>query len=322
MSALLVMTGPGFGGLRADLAVAGPAWSFLVKVTNFLSGPGLFGLICLFPNGRFAPRWTKWLLLYLVAVFSPNSFFPDSPLAFGNLPGWVTSVFVFGPFLGSFFALPVYRYWRVFNAAERQQTKWAVLGFIAAFAGVVTTLIVAGPYVNVETLSPEVVLRGAMIQEVGYSLAPLLIPVFIGVAVLRSRLWDIDVIIRRTLVYSVLTALLALAYTGSIVVLQGIVQALTGQGQQPFVTVISTLAIAALFGPLRRRVQSFIDRRFYRRKYDAVTAIAAFAATARDEVDLGQLTDQLNEVVRQSLEPAHTALWLKGDEVSLSPPRV
>ena len=143
----------------------------------------------------------------------------------------------------------------------------------------------------------------------------LVIPPTLGIAILHSRLWDIDVIINRTLVYAVLTAILALVYFGSIVVLQSLVNVLTGQlslgSQSPLVIVASTLAIATLFQPLRRRIQAIIDRRFYRSKYDAARTLAAFSATLRDEVDLDQLREALLKVVQETMQPSHVSLWLK-----------
>jgi hypothetical protein len=133
----------------------------------------------------------------------------------------------------------------------------------------------------------------------------------LGIAILRYRLWDIDLIIRRTLIYSGLTAVLGLAYLGIVLVLQGVFQAVTGEGQSPLVVVLSTLAIAALFGPVRGRVQAGIDRRFYRRKYDAARTLAGFAATARDETDLGRLSQQLTGVVGETMQPDRVVLWLR-----------
>jgi putative effector of murein hydrolase LrgA (UPF0299 family) len=140
----------------------------------------------------------------------------------------------------------------------------------------------------------------------------LLIPLTLGFAILRYRLWDIDILINRTLVYGTLTALLALLYVGLVVALQALFKAITGQvGASPVVIVISTLAIANLFQPFRRRIQKIIDRRFYRRKYDAARTLAAFSATLRNEVDLSQLSEQLVAVVQETMQPASVSLWLR-----------
>ncbi|HKZ70074.1 MAG TPA: hypothetical protein VJ020_08335 [Anaerolineales bacterium] len=139
----------------------------------------------------------------------------------------------------------------------------------------------------------------------------LLLPISLAIAILRYRLFDIDLIIRRTLQYSLLSGLLALTYFGLVIVLQSTFATLTGQNQSPLVTVLSTLAIAALSLPLRRRVQDFIDRRFYRKKYDAQRVLAEFAATARDETDIEKLTARLVEVVEETMQPESVTLWLK-----------
>jgi hypothetical protein len=138
------------------------------------------------------------------------------------------------------------------------------------------------------------------------------IPVAVGIANLRYRLYDIDLIINRTLVYGSLTAMLVAVYVGSIVLLQGFLRALTGQESQ-LAIVASTLAVAALFNPLRHRIQGFIDRRFYRSKYDARKTLETFSAKLRDETDLDALRDDLVGAVRETMQPAHVSLWLRPD---------
>jgi hypothetical protein len=141
--------------------------------------------------------------------------------------------------------------------------------------------------------------------------------VAIGFAVLKYRLYDIDIIINRALVYGPLTVSLAVVYFGGVVVTQAAFRTVTGQEQQPqFAVVVSTLAIAALFGPLRRRIQSVIDRRFYRKKYDAARIMAAFGVRLRDEVDLQTLSDDLLEVVKETVQPAHASLWLRSSDAT------
>jgi hypothetical protein len=142
-------------------------------------------------------------------------------------------------------------------------------------------------------------------------------PLTIGFAVLRYRLWDVDIIIRRTLVYSILTVILTLVYFGSVVLLQELFQLITGEHQSPVATVLSTLAIAALFTPLRRGIQERVDRRFYRKKYDAERVLAAFNSTLRNEVDLDHLKESILGVVEETMQPAHASLWLR--EVKMKP---
>jgi hypothetical protein len=140
------------------------------------------------------------------------------------------------------------------------------------------------------------------------------LPIAVGIAILRYRLYEIDIIINRTLVYGPLTATLALVYFGGVATAQLVFRALTGQQQQPqLAIVISTLVIAALFNPLRRRIQAFIDRRFYRRKYDARKTLEAFSARLRDETDLDALNGELVGLVRETIQPAHVSLWLRPD---------
>jgi hypothetical protein len=212
--------------------------------------------------------------------------------------------------------VPLYRYLRVFTTIERQQAKWVVAGLLGAAAGIFATTFISGPYIGLENSSAGLQLHGTLIQDVGYFLGPLLIPISIGVAILRSQLWGIDVIIRRALIYSVLSAVLVLAYFGSVLVLESVFRFITGQGQNALVVVLSTLTIAALIVPLRQRVQQAIDRRFFRRKYDAARTLAGFAASARDETDLQHLSARLVAVVDETMQPETVGLWLRAGETN------
>ena len=260
----------------------------------------------LFPSGHFVPRWTRWLALCWVLFSGSWLFTPFGP------PSWPPLLFNATILIlwGSFVVAQVYRYTRVSNAAQRQQTKWVVFGVAVAVVGVLTTIFTVGAAVD---LQPEEVGR-KMLSMLLMDAFMLSIPISIGIAVLRSRLFDIDVIINRTLVYGSLTAMLALVYFGGVTATQTILRTLTGQEEQPqLAVVVSTLVIAALFNPLRRRIQVFIDRRFYRRKYDAAKTLEAFSAKLRDETDLEALSDDLVGVVRETMQPAHVSLWLRSD---------
>jgi hypothetical protein len=256
----------------------------------------------LFPSGRFAPRWTRWGALLVAAYWLAVVFFPALP---SNAGGPATFLVPF--FLLTAVVAQVYRYRRVSTPRERQQTKWVVFGLALAMLVLVvtipiTTLVVPPSLQNdpvLENLNPI------------FQVALLLIAIFIGIAVLRARLWDIDTLINKALVYGSLTALLAAVYAGLIIGLESLVGLFSRQSTQPLVIVVSTLAIAALFHPLRRRVQNLIDRRFYRRKYDAARTLEAFSAILRNEVDLATLSEHLVAVVQETMQPASVSLWLR-----------
>jgi hypothetical protein len=200
---------------------------------------------------------------------------------------------------------------------QREQIKW--IAFAASVAGLLYLIAIVSPFI----FASEIVSGGGRLPppplwvELLFSVAVLGfagVPVAIGFAVLRYRLYDIDVVINRTLVYGSLTTMLTLIYFGGVTTMQAIFRAITDQEEQPqLAIVVSTLVIAALFTPLRRRIQSFIDRRFYRRKYDAVNTLAAYSAKLRDETDLDALSDDLVGVVRETMQPSHVSLWLRPD---------
>ena len=303
----LVTFGLATGPESLDQLAAGyPAWWLPVQFILFIGSVSILIFFYVFPNGQFVPRWTRWLAILWIVHEASDYFFLDSPFNPNTWPPLLSRL-VFVGFIGTGLVAQVYRYRRVSRPTQRQQTKWVVLGVTAALGGFLGLGLLFWIIPALER-NPLILLAGST----GTILFLLLIPLSIGLAILRSRLWDIDIIIRRTLIYGALTATLGLAYFGSVILLQQIFRALTGQQQSEVVTAISILAIAALFAPLRGRVQNAVDRRFYRRRYDAQKVLEQFASTARDEVDLNKLTDRLIGVVEETIHPAHISLWLKG----------
>ena len=309
----LVTFGPiSFGPIAPEfLAHEYHALELPVEAVEFLGYTCLALFFCLFPSGRFVPRWTRWLTLAYLAALVPVLFFPHSPLDWANRFNVEVYPLGIAPFYLGFVAAQVYRYVWVSGPAQRRQTRWVVFGLAVAFGGLTGVLLSANVFWPVEEGTITLSLLALWAVVYGFML---LIPLSIGVAILRSGLWDIDVLINRTLVYGLLTTLLALVYFGGVATTQAIFRALTGQEEQPqLAVVISTLMIAALFNPLRRRIQSFIDRRFYRRKYDARKTLETFSAKLRDETDLDTLIDDLLGAVRETMQPAHVSLWLRPD---------
>ena len=263
----------------------------------------------IFPNGRFVPGGSRWVALPLLVFISAVTWLPQFGAGVGSD---VYALALLVSFLLWFLAAgyaAVYRYRRVSSAVERQQTKWVVAGILGTFLLFVPFTIAVVWFPPAST-SPARLAFMFLVYTPMYLLSYLYIPAGIAFAVLRRRLWDIDIIIRKTLVYSVVTALLALVYFGGVILLQRLFGALTGVAQSPLAVVISTLAIAALFTPLRRRIQEGIDRRFYRKKYDAQQVLAQFALTARDETDLDALTGELARVVQETMQPEQVSVWL------------
>ena len=296
-------------------------------MTEWIWAPGL-GLILvflplLFPDGRPPSRrwrpvgWLGGLCIGVICALTSIVLWPERGPALvrpggyaGEVEEWrsefldwmysLTIPVLLLAGLGAVISLFV-RFHRA-RGSERQQIKW----FASAAALSLVWISVLGQ----STLGG---LPGAIVA-LSSLLVSASIPVAVGIAILRHRLYDIDRIINRTLVYGSLTAMLALLYFGSVATTQAIFGALTGQEEQPqLAVVVSTLVIAALFMPLRRRIQSFMDRRFYRRKYDARKTQEAFSAKLRDETDLDRLGEDLMGVVKETVQPAHISLWLHPD---------
>jgi len=288
-------------------------WAAIALGWRAVFGCLLMPFLLLFPDGHFAPRWTRWVVvawigytglwIVLPALRPPFSF--GRGLTAGEAP---TAAITIGALLTGV-VIQLWRFTRHSTPPERQRTKWVVFGFVMLVTGLVLgnlvlTYLVAAPIGPVNFIAR---LTGPTFILIGF----ILLAFMIGISVLRYRLWDVDVIIRRTLIYTGLTVVLAVAYLGIVVVLQAGFSVLTGEGRNELVTVISTLALAALFGPVRGRVQSAIDRRFYRSKCDAARTLAAFGAQARDVVELEQLQCQLVRVVDETMQPASVSLWVR-----------
>jgi len=310
-----VLISVGADNLTNTLLYSSSLWRIPEHGLYLIVSLTILSTVALFPNGRFVPRWSLWVtLVYPTYILCYLLFL--RPL---RMPGWALyyTPINAAAWFGSWTILTLaqlYRYFRVSNAVERQQTKWVALGFFAVLvAGLVAVSL--GGYLSTQH-------NGSLyaLFSPGFSIFSLLLPLSIGLAMLRSRLWDIDIIINRTLVYGVLTISLVLVYVGLVIGLESLVRLLTGQASQsPVVIVASTLAIAALFRPLRRRLQIIIDRRFYRRKYDAAKTLEAFSATLRNEVDLAALREHLLAVVQETMQPAHVSLWLRTDKQRRTP---
>jgi hypothetical protein len=302
-----------------------PGGALMAWLDNWTLGPSLYSvlifLFLLFPSGKpLTHRWRPvlWatiatgIVLLLADMFSPGPFIRDftqveNPLGIPALQGG--REFIEAPVLLCQIVLLILSVtslvlrFRRSRGDERQQIKWFATGGV--FVGAVFA---CGPLL---WATPGI---GDVLWPILFALAIAAIPLSMGIAILKYRLYDIDIIIRRTLVYGTLTAMLALLYFGSVVALESLLRPFTGQQHSDVVVVASTLLIASLFSPLRARIQRFIDRRFYRRKYDAAKTLEAFSATLRDQVDLDQLREHLLAVVSDTMQPSQISLWLQSTE--------
>ncbi|MDE3229130.1 MAG: hypothetical protein KGO05_04555 [Chloroflexota bacterium] len=263
-----------------------------------IQSAAILGLFLLFPSGRFIPRWT-WLLLVGFLIYQ-ETYAVWAATQNALALGWI----VF------FVAVTVniaYRYRRVSSPLERQQTKWVIAGFVVFMS------------VSLAFWLPPFTPLGATIytpmSHIVYTLCLMIMPLTFFIAIQRYRLYDIDVLIRRTLIYGAVSVILAATYAIVVSGAQFLLLRVGGQrgSASQLTIVVTTLLIAALFLPLRQRIQRLVDRRFYRRHYDAERTLARFGASLRNYVDLDQITAELAEVVDDTMQPAHVSLWLRGN---------
>jgi hypothetical protein len=319
----------GFYGAATPGSVPFPVVAAGISDWIWVPAIGLLGtyVLLLFPDGRLpSRRWRPlaWLsgavilLLSLGIMLAPgrldNLAGVRNPTGIEGAEWLVAGAYALLPLLPLCMlasALSLVLRYRRSGGVEHQQIKW--IAFAASVVVVLYAIAMIASFVFPEeswTTAGSVWWLNLLTYAVLASFT--LVPIAVGIAVLKYRLYEIDIIINRTLVYGSLTVLLVLVYFGGVTATQTLFRYLTGQEQQPqLAVVVSTLAIAALFTPLRRRIQSFIDRRFYRRKYDARKTLEAFSTKLRDETDLNALSDDLVGVVRETMQPAHVSLWLR-----------
>lgn len=303
-----------------------PGWSFILHCVIYFGLVSSMLLLYLFPTGRFVPAGTVILAAIWAVIGLPAVFAPKASISLASWPVQVQVVVLVIFAVAGVFA-QIYRYLTVSNPLQRQQAKWAAFGLSAAALGPFAYFL---PFVILPELNQEIV-PNILFQRMGgsffalsqltqlfnsviFNLLTLIFPVSFAIAILRYRLWDIDLLVNRALVYGVLSAIILILYLSIVLILELFLRNLTGENQSDLATVASTLAIALAFAPLRRRVQRWVDMRFYRRKYNTARTIEHFSQELRDEVELGMLCERLHQVVDYTMRPEHISLWLRDSE--------
>jgi hypothetical protein len=310
LSFYLLVYAIGFAGPLEALEQVWPEMNITTYwvVTAVLIGPMSIALFTLFPDGRFVPSKARWLVPASLIGF-PATFYLETTfqISLQNILIWIGSI-LFILILAAALYAQIYRYRKVSSPLERQQTKWVIYGI---GLWLLLMLLSSIPYYYLISLPPGSPSPWWVpFTSWVWFLSLTILPISLTIAVMRYRLYDIDILINRGLVYGSLTVTLALVYFGSVIVLQSLFRSITGQ-QAPIAIVVSTLIIAALFNPLRYRIQDFIDRRFYRSKYNTEQTLARFAATIRDEVDMDKLSGAVLGIVEETMQPEQLSLWLQ-----------
>jgi hypothetical protein len=301
---LVGLCGTFIGGHYDFLTVLPQVWQVVGQEIGLMIWLAFFMFLILFPDGRFLPHWMRWIGVGLAIWFVLTEIINN---VLGQTPDWI---WWFGFVFLAFILLgKVTRYRYLSNPVERLQIRWFLFAILAfSLHGVLQFIFVRVFPISIQPGSLELLtyLVGIYLSDLIF----LLIPISIAVAIFRYHLWDIDLIIRRTLAYAVLSASLAVVFLSSISLFQMGFTAVSGQ-RSAVATVLSTLLIAALFSPLLRRIQNGIDRRFFRKKYDAGKTMADFSAGLRQEVNLSEMNDRMLAVVQETLQPEMLSLWLK-----------
>lgn len=292
-------------GAPRAVAAAVPRLALVAVVAEVLAIAPLLVLLYVFPDGRFRPRWTRWMALGLIVALLVIPHGPAEARLYmmdPSQPRWAAAAFALVLAVWICTAVPsqVLRYRRYSDAAGRQQVRWVLLGFAA--------LIIPVPILGLLVLvrAPGWLIGGSFVLLAGISLA---FPLASGIAVFRYRLFELDRVMTRTVGYSVVTVVLAGVYVTSVFVLRPL---LPGEGD--LAVAASTLAVAALFGPIRSSIQTIVDRRFHRSRYNAQGVVEQFADRLRDDVDVGAVAADLRAAVAATVQPTHLTLWLRVDE--------
>lgn len=297
-----------FPNTTLALTAAQPEWALVVEVLRFLGSACLSVYAFVFPDGRFYPSLTRWITAGWILIQVPEFFLTSSLASEEHWPDWLRFAGFLG-FVALVIAAQMWRYVRVATASQQRQARWAALGLSAALACYLT-LEFGYPALLAMRLVPATLSQ--LTQTSLITLTFLLAPVSVAYSMMRHQLFDVDILINRTVVYGLTTLGVATLYFASITGLQALLGRFVGvHSASPLIIVVSTLLIAFVVQPIRRALQRAVDRRFYRRKYDADATIRTFAASLLHDVDLADLRGRLLDVAHETMQPSHVSLWLR-----------
>lgn len=309
ISGFLLAFGAALPGAAFAVMSSTPIWRIAPTLLQAIGWAALLLFAFRFPSGEWSPRWSRWIVPFWLLWVA--GFFLFAEAVFAGRTHWIFySYLIWVAWFAPGVAAQLYRYLWDSTPLQRQQSKWVALGFVCALVGVLGASV--GQVIALsQGYSNQRDLGFMLLGLVVVICASLPMPISIAIAILRHNLFDIDRLIKLTLLYSTLTVILGGMYVAAVGVSQALLRAVTGLAESSSLAlVISTLGVAALFQPLRRRMQVAIDRRFYRRRYDAARIAAAFAESLRTELDLTELHQHLIDAAYRAMRPHHISLWL------------